>query len=262
MYYFTIGAIFKNESHILKEWVLHYLNHGVDHIILIDDNSTDNYIDEIKEFINNNKVTLYINSITDKKLGIQEIKYNHYFKKHIKETKWFGIVDLDEFMYSPNNINMSDILKKYENVKQLEINWVHFGSSNHIKQPSSVVDNFLYRGKYNDNKNGPNGRYNSHKSIVNCMISKDIRFHVHTHFCDNSKKSLNISFKHKDTELLINHYAIQSLEYWKNIKMTRGDVNHYYDAQKWERNLKLFKEMDNNEIFDDRLKKQNENLSK
>jgi hypothetical protein len=262
MYYFTIGAIFKNESHILKEWVLHYLNHGVEHIILIDDNSEDNYIDEIKEFIDNNKVTLYINSLTDRKLGIQSIKYNYYFKKHIKETKWFGIVDLDEFMYSPKCINITDVLKKYEDVRQLQINWVHFGSSNHIKQPTNVVENFLYRGKYNDIKNGPNGRYNSHKSIVNCMISKNIVFDIHTHICDNSKLSLNVSFNKKQYDLLINHYAIQSLEYWKNIKMTRGDVNKYYDTQNWQRNFELFKEMDNNEIFDDRLKLQNQYLLK
>ena len=35
MFYFTIGAVFKNESHILKEWIEHYLYHGIEHIYLI-----------------------------------------------------------------------------------------------------------------------------------------------------------------------------------------------------------------------------------
>ena len=34
MYDFVIGAFFKNESHIIKEWIEHYFHHGVDHIYL------------------------------------------------------------------------------------------------------------------------------------------------------------------------------------------------------------------------------------
>jgi len=37
-----IGAVFKNESHIMIEWIEHYLSHGVDTIYLINDESTDN----------------------------------------------------------------------------------------------------------------------------------------------------------------------------------------------------------------------------
>ena len=40
-YYFSIGAVFKNEAHALDEWIQHYLMRGVDHIYLINDFSTD-----------------------------------------------------------------------------------------------------------------------------------------------------------------------------------------------------------------------------
>jgi hypothetical protein len=30
-YKFSVGAIFKNEEHILKEWIEHYIHHGADH---------------------------------------------------------------------------------------------------------------------------------------------------------------------------------------------------------------------------------------
>lgn len=83
---------------------------------------------------------------------MQDSKYNFYFQKHLKETKWFGIFDLDEFLYSPLEINITNILKKYENQNQLHINWVHFGSSGHIEQPKKVVPNFLLRGEYNGKK--------------------------------------------------------------------------------------------------------------
>ena len=49
----------------------------------------------------------------------------------------------------------------------------------------------------------------------------------------------NVSFGEINTPLLINHYAIQDI-FWCNVKMTRGDVNYWYDKQGWDRNMKLF----------------------
>ena len=51
---------------------------------------------------------------------------------------------------------------------------------------------------------------------------------IHSH----GTESKNISFNENEPKLLINHYAIQSLEFWQNIKATRGDVNKYYDSKK------------------------------
>lgn len=253
MFYFTIGAIFKNEAHILKEWIEHYKLHGVDHIYLINDSSTDNYIYILQPYIDSNYITLYNNNVVCNNVGRQTILYNYYFNKHLQDTKWFGILDLDEFLYSPQEVNLKNILKKYENEKQLQVNWVHFGSSGYIKQPTCVVNNFIYRGEYNSITNGPNGRYNSYKSIVNTSAN-NIYLNIHSHHIDTK----NISFSEIEPILLINHYCTQSLEFWQNIKMTRGDVNKYYDSLEWERNLKLFNDCNVNvNILDNRLKNQN-----
>ena len=258
MYYFSIGAIFKNESHILKEWLEHYFFHGVDHIYLINDNSTDKFLKILIPYINKNMVTLCNCNKQQKWLGMQEDKYNFYFQNHLKDSTWFGIVDLDEFLYSPLNIDIKEILKKYENENQLHINWVHFGSSCHIKQPEQVVPNFTMRGEYNSEKNGPGGRYNSYKSII--KTNGNIKLGIHKHFYNNNTDGKNVSFDETNTPLLINHYAIQSKDFWCNVKMTRGDVNYWYDKQGWDRNMKLFEDMDVNDIKDERLKIQNEQL--
>ena len=36
MHYLSVLAIFKNEGHIINEWLNHYLLEGVDHFYLID----------------------------------------------------------------------------------------------------------------------------------------------------------------------------------------------------------------------------------
>jgi len=256
MYYFTIGGIFKNEGHILKEWIDHYIYHGVEHIYLINDFSTDNFLEILQPYIDKNIITLYNNNISDKFPDRQGYLYNLYFNDILKNTKWFGILDLDEFLYSPLEIDLKNILKFYETYNLLHINWVHFGSSNFDNQPNYVVSNFVYRGGYNSIKNGPNGRYNSYKSIV--KTDGNIKLGIHNHIFNGTNLGKNVSFNEENTPLLINHYAVQSKEYWKNVKMMRGDCDFYYDQKKWERNMQLFKDMDINDIFDDRLKKQNE----
>jgi len=259
MYYFTIGAIFKNESHILKEWIEHYLYHGIEHIYLINDYSTDNYLEILKPFIDNNKVTLYDCKIIMKNVNCQHIKYNLYFQKHLKETKWFGIFDLDEFLYSPIEIDLKNVLEIYENENLLHINWVNFGSSGFKIQPKKVVSNFINRGDYDSIKNGPDGRYNSYKSIV--KTDGNIKLGIHTHYYNNIKLGKNVSFNEKNTPLLINHYVIQSLEFWINVKMTRGDADNWYNAKGWERNIKLFNDTDTNHNKDTRLKQQNDKIN-
>jgi hypothetical protein len=254
MFYFTVGAVFKNEAHIMKEWIEHYALHGADHIYLINDNSTDQFLDILQPYIDKKYVTLYNNTLVFENVGRQTVLYNYFFQKHLKETQWFGIFDLDEFLYSPHEVNVKNVLRDYENAKQLQVNWVHFGSSGHIKQPDNVVNNFLYRGEYNSLTNGPDGRYNSYKSIVNTFNSANIQLNIHSH----GREATNVSFQEKDPKLLVNHYAIQSVEFWQKVKMTRGDINKYYDSMAWQRNMQLFSDCDRNtNILDERLKIQN-----
>lgn len=44
-----ILAMFKNEAHIIKEWLNHYISEGVTFFYLINDNSNDNFENQINE---------------------------------------------------------------------------------------------------------------------------------------------------------------------------------------------------------------------
>ena len=74
---FVVCSVFKDECHILEEWIVHYLYHGVDHFYLINDNSDDNYMDIIKKY--SNHITLFHNDIPDDiPEGRQVIIYEKY----------------------------------------------------------------------------------------------------------------------------------------------------------------------------------------
>jgi hypothetical protein len=76
MFTFVVCSVFKNESHILEEWINHYLLHGVDHFYLVNDFSTDNFLSIIEKY--KEKITLYHNDIITENVGRQCLIYEKF----------------------------------------------------------------------------------------------------------------------------------------------------------------------------------------
>jgi hypothetical protein len=250
MYDLVVCAVFKNESHILTEWIEHYLKRDVDHIFLIDDFSTDDYMRKLEPYMD--KVTLFKNDIVTKERNRQPMVYEKYLRPILGKTKWMAILDLDEFLYSPTNEKFKDILGRYENISQIRVDWLFFGSNAHIKQPVSVVNGFTMRAKFVTDKS-----YYSFKSIV--KTSDFISFGLHIH--DVCSQTVHCGYSDNNPPpFVINHYAIQSFEFFMKIKATRGDCDNHFDHSNLKRNETYFKEYDLNEVVDTRLLLQNKPL--
>lgn len=250
MYNFCVCAVFKNESHILEEWLLHYIYHGTEHFYLVNDNSSDNFIDIINKY--SKYITLFNNDIQTTNVGRQILIYNKYFKNILNQSKWFAIMDLDEFLYSPDNVHLPNIFNKYDNFAQIRVNWLHFGSNEHKYQPQSVVEGFTRRAYTDETK-----PYYSYKTIFKGHLLNS--FNIHTHIVNGNE----IYLKYNETsvpELIINHYSIQSLDFFLKVKSTRGDINNWFDHQKLLRDTAYFNGYDINDIYDDRLLNQNKKI--
>ena len=243
---FILIAIFKNESHILKEWVEHYFKEGVDLICLIDNGSTDNYIDILEPYIKSGKVILNIDNTKHQQAEL----YNKYYLDIAKKFNWVLVADLDEFIYTRHNYNT---IKKYlntqdESVSRIIIPWKLYGSSGFIKQPDSVIQNFVKRRNYNYETNI------EVKSII--RGNKLVKLSVHDSYLINET---TITCTDKISEVILsksilqlNHYAIQSLDFFLNVKQTRGDVSkRMYDDV---RNMDYFNRYDYKDNTDDELK--------
>ena len=63
-----------------------------------------------------------------------------------------AVIDLDEFIWSPQSINISDVLRQHEAVSLVGMNWLWFGSSGLVEQPSLVVQSFIRRADTDWNK--------------------------------------------------------------------------------------------------------------
>ena len=269
-------AIFKNESHILEEWIEHYLNQRVDKIFLVDNGSTDSYYSILQPYISRGKVDL----VKDNKRHAQRELYNKHFLHKCKAYDWVIVCDLDEFIYGRKYCNsIKDFLSKiHPSFSQVFIPWKMFGSNGYNtmeqEQPSRVLSTFTKRINNNDI------RHNRFRSFIykgpikyiysKCIVRTKYLLNIGIHHSETSNNKYMTSYvsqnNHINTNkdfveinediiensaLHLNHYAIQSLNWFMKVKATRGDINSSKSENV--RNIEYFKEYDINDIEDNEL---------
>ena len=273
--YLCLVAIFKNEAHILKEWLEHYINQGVDRFFLIDNGSTDGYKKIIEPYLKQKIVYLSI----DKAKHKQEALYNIYYLDKSKQYEWVIVCDLDEMIYSRKDFRTIKSYLKWLDAKcsQVFIPWKIFGSngfdSYEKKQPENVVKSFTKRINYDKDVEleGVIKEDNEKYSFTKCIVRTKflMKFNIHSHVVTNdnyvipcnglSKIHPNNSFVKISEEILqtsylhLNHYAIQSYDWFMRVKSTRGAADQLVNETV--RNEAYFRRFDvhSNDIDDQEL---------
>jgi hypothetical protein len=244
MHYLSVGAIFRNESHSIVEWIEHYLLHGVEHFYLIDDESDDDSCKLIDPYIKRNIITLF-SAKWEKYLGRQHDMYNHYILPLLNESKWLLMLDIDEYMWSPHSVDLRWVLKYCEHFAQIQVEHTLFGSSGHKTQPKSIVACFTRRSS-----ESPTINPGSRKYFVNSTFKfSSLNIHRVTFVNKEDSEERNLLL---NDYFRLNHYSCQSREFWDNIKCKRGDGDFYRL-----RTPKDFDDIDKNDVEDLELLKQN-----
>lgn len=136
----SLVSIFRDESKYLKEWIEFHLLIGIDHFHLVNNNSVDNYLEVLKEYIDNGIVTLYnIDVETTKNTPgrhNEEIIVSHWVKilnEIVNESSddWMVHVSTDEFLFPTHHETIKDVLSSFnDNVGEISVNWTLFGNNN------------------------------------------------------------------------------------------------------------------------------------
>lgn len=267
-YFLAAGAIFKNEAHIIKEWLDHHRREGFEHIYLVNDDSTDNYLEIIQPYIDEGYVTLYqlpdqterdkitsqynITDVVDLVNG-KILSKQYYALKYILypiariEADWFIANDLDEFITTRDNYTVRYNLKQYfQNAHIIRLNNIIYGSNDLIDVPDSAVKAYTKRINLDNSQQFRNDvkticRPESINMIDIHRPSNDRYQYIGSSLLNPykiyaSERDIN------NYKIVMNHYKTQSYNYWKNIKMTRGDAHNLDNV----RSLKIFN--DNNQI--------------
>ena len=247
----AVVAIFKNEAHILNEWCAHYFREGISHIYLINDQSSDMWEPEIQEF--GDRIT---SVVTDDSWTLahghrQKYFYNKFCSKVKEHHDWLAVLDLDEFMYSrpPYPTIQAYLTTLPGRIGQIEVLWAPFGSSGYDRSPPSVVKYYKWRGRMPESVQRllPEIRFvPNFKAII--RTNNFDRLWVHRAQTKGLDKLRMLGAA--DDPLKLNHYQIQSKEFWTN-KMKRGSVRgrKHDHARTWQK----FHKMDYKDVYDTEL---------
>ena len=219
----------------MREFIQHYIAEGVDFFYLINNFSTDTDLFEpiIHEY--ESYIQLVHTCVpNERSIHAHLANYDHMINQNIRgNTEWLLIIDFDEFMYasSPNSTLRQELQSLDENVACVRVPWKLFGSNEHISQPKSVVKHFVKRQSYDI----PVPMHIKNIFKLDCII----KFNVHeiilqTDYIDINSKgesaTLYSIYQSEDNiaeaKIQLNHYYLQSQDYWYNTRMKR-DYNNF-----------------------------------
>lgn len=230
-YYLSVLAIFKNEGNSINEWLEHYINEGVEHFYLIDNGSTDNY-----QLTYLDRIDLIIDPIPYNQVS----KYNKHYLNKSKESEWVLVVDLDEFLYARVGTISNYLRSLNDDIQQIGIPCKTFGSSGFIYQPNTLINNFLYRHQRDgivETKCIVRTKYLIEYGIhIARIMSKTL--YITGNFYDNKSLMYISEDILKHSPLHLNHYKNQSFEWYRTVKMMRGDSDSQWNEST--RNINIF----------------------
>lgn len=210
---FSLGVlgIMKNEAMNIDEWVQHYVSMGAGKIFLIDNGSTDDTVSKAKKWVAKGIVEL----VEYPERYRQRQHYWAAFKQLniARKCRWLVVADLDEFWFCPSGRPIADELKGFRDIDVIYGNWRMFGSGGLEKHPTSVRQGFTLREPTLSS-------HSYRKYICRTTIVKSHRsLGIHAVIGGRSERTVS-----DNAQFHLNHYPIQSLEYFQKVKMTRGDA--------------------------------------
>ncbi len=211
MVYLSIMTMFKNEEMNMKVWLDHYRWQGVESFYMIDNGSEDDSSKIVLEYKESHPdINIYLYDMPEKHAQLKNYKHIFDTEKLNENTNWLIICDLDEFFYTPTGTIYSN-LSKYENYKVILCKWRMFGSNGYKNHPKDIRLALTTRVK---------DFHSLTKYIIQTKYIDSNKINIH--FIDDMDES-NIYIG--DNDFPLNHYPIQSEEFFRKVKMTRGDVS-------------------------------------
>jgi len=241
----AIVAMFKNEALGIREWLDHYMWQGIDSILLLDNGSTDIWEPIVQEY---SRVTVH-----DAPLRHNQVKYYDKSLSWLRENNIDIAIfaDIDEFIFSLDERSLQEVLLEFffdpamADVSELFIPWSQFGSSGLEHQPESVRFGFTWR-----KSNGPGIRNSNGKTFF--RVKEILKAEIHVppmktgrlvYAGDRYERELltdmfdsrAVDIFTSGPPLQLNHFAIQSMDFYRNVKMTRGaaDMLDFEEIRTW-----------------------------
>jgi Glycosyltransferase family 92 len=225
----SVCAIMKDEGPYLREWLEFHRLVGVDHFYLYDNGSTDDSVRILEPYVRAGIVDLVPWPRFIANSNPQYLAYAHAVRFAAGTSRWLAAIDLDEFLFSPQERDLRAALVEYQDLPALIVFVRNFGTSGHQTKPSGlVVESYLKRRHHSSRTKLSGG-----KTIVQ---PRWVRAIGSAHHFENTTpypgydETRQPVIKGKDgrcddrsERFRVNHYRTKSEEEWQ-AKKQRGRV--------------------------------------
>ena len=255
-YKLSVSLCIKNEAKYIKEFIKHYIKQGVDHFYIINNNSSDNIHETIKNSPYKNLITLIndnrdmnILKNNDGSFGHKKLLDENLYEIVKKETEWLINVDADEFMYGKNGHTIKSYLLTINKsigciyviwniinpVKDIQNNITnYFSIKNNVKRLNYDLINKLSASIIHANDFGKsivrtsmlmdNTKLWLHKMIVNGETISN--YAINSSKYDNKNNIEYSEENFKKLNITLNHYAIRNSEDYIKKENQINNVSH------------------------------------
>jgi hypothetical protein len=214
--YLAICAMYHNEAPNLKEWIEFHRLVGVERFFLYDNLSTDFHLDVLAPYIEDGTVVLHEWPVSPQG---QVPAYEHCLREHVLDARWIAFIDIDEYLFSPVERNVAQLLVPYHPWPGLGVNSLAFGSSGHRARPGGlIIENYLQRSK-DRRYNGARKLIAHARRVIGCGWNRPHHFHFRNGYAvDENCYPVNPYTK------FCSHYTFRINHYWVKAGASRpGD---------------------------------------
>lgn len=224
-----LTSLQRNRRPWLVEWLAFHMLVGFERFYLYVHKSTDGSAETLLRLARHYPIQVHALEDDDRP---QLRAFQHAHNTYGAEVDWMAYLDGDEFLYSPRHALLQDALQPFvdQPLSALAAWWMHHGSNGHVDEPRGLLleqyprharPDFIpnrhvksiVRGKEPVKVTGAHvfetlrGTYDEQRRLI-----------THGHMPE-----LMPSYE----ELRINHYSVQSWDYFKQHKQTTGapDIN-------------------------------------
>jgi len=215
----AISTNVRDEDNVL-EWVAYHKLIGFDHILVVDHRSIKPVANYLK--VPDTTVIRYNGQPVNPKIHLLNNIVLPFMRRH--KIDWFIHLDIDEYLNLNSNYeSIHELLGSLDPaVNIVAFNWVMFGSNGHNKQPPGLVmENFIKCAR-------------SHPAVKTLVKTAVVVNCTHVHFwsvkqprgVDANGRAWRVGFANTTTRGIddlayINHYNIQSYQYYLKRKVNR-----------------------------------------
>eukprot|EP00211_Chloroparvula_japonica_P005637 CAMPEP_0119134170 /NCGR_PEP_ID=MMETSP1310-20130426/15890_1 /TAXON_ID=464262 /ORGANISM="Genus nov. species nov., Strain RCC2339" /LENGTH=367 /DNA_ID=CAMNT_0007124929 /DNA_START=55 /DNA_END=1155 /DNA_ORIENTATION=+ len=148
--FLSVLVMIRDEGTVIREFVLHHLQEGVDHVYIINDRSEDNFRQELS-CVRSSFYTI-INAVGPPR-GAQRQIFN--FRQALQEygacTEYMAVIDADEFLTSRlyPDLTTAQVLRDHLNhCDSLSVPWLLYAWDGRERDPASLRKDLTWRWSF------------------------------------------------------------------------------------------------------------------